>query len=292
MFARAARALPRRALHPDGRHQRRERRRLPAPRLRALRSAGAGWSPPICSAPATSTRSRGSPPKRSQSPRRPRYVTGLTIRPADVVPLRRRRARGGHAAPRSRRGTHPQRALASASGKAAASTTSHAACVAASGCATAIVTALADNEIGRLVEDLILQGGVDTSLVSLDPLRRHRHDRRNGLNFTERGFGVRGALGVSDRGHTAAWQLSPRRHRLGSTSSASTACAGCTPAASSPRFRRRTPHVAEEADRPPPHAHGTIVSYDLNYRPSLWSAIGGIERRTRRSTAALARRST
>ena len=32
---------------------------------------------------------------------------------------------------------------------------------------------------------------------------------RNGLNFTERGFGVRGAVGVSDRGHTAASQLRP-----------------------------------------------------------------------------------
>src|SRR5665647_1650172 len=72
-----------------------------------------------------------------------------------------------------------------------------------------VVTALADNEIGRLVETLILAGGVDTSLlrwVDYDGVGRLV---RNGLNFTERGFGVRGAVGVSDRGHTAASQLRP-----------------------------------------------------------------------------------
>src|SRR6185437_79346 len=33
------------------------------------------------------------------------------------------------------------------------------------GLRTAVATALADNAVGRLVEDLILQGGVDTSLL-------------------------------------------------------------------------------------------------------------------------------
>ena len=77
------------------------------------------------------------------------------------------------------------------------------------GLRTAIVTALADNTVGRLIEDLMLQGGVDVSQVRWvrsDGAGRHV---RNGLNFTERGFGVRGALGVSDRGHTAASQLRP-----------------------------------------------------------------------------------
>ena len=32
---------------------------------------------------------------------------------------------------------------------------------------------------------------------------------RNGLNFTERGFGVRAAVGCSDRGHTAVSQMKP-----------------------------------------------------------------------------------
>ena len=83
------------------------------------------------------------------------------------------------------------------------------------GLRTAIVTALADNDIGRLVEDLMLQGGVDTSLVRWVPYDGIGRAVRNGLNFTERGFGVRGALGVSDRGNTAASQLAPGADRLG-----------------------------------------------------------------------------
>ena len=77
------------------------------------------------------------------------------------------------------------------------------------GLRTAVVTALADNEVGRLVEDFILQGGVDTSLIRWVPYDGIGRAVRNGLNFTERGFGVRGAVGVSDRGHTAASQLRP-----------------------------------------------------------------------------------
>src|SRR5262249_44540282 len=64
------------------------------------------------------------------------------------------------------------------------------------GLRTAIVTALADNDIGWLIEDLILQGGVDTSLVQFVPYDGVGRTVRNGLNFTERGFGVRGARGV------------------------------------------------------------------------------------------------
>src|ERR1700732_2064293 len=74
---------------------------------------------------------------------------------------------------------------------------------------TAIVTALVDNPIGRLVQDLIYQGGVDQShlrWVDYDGVGR---TVRNGLNFTERGFGVRAAVGCSDRGHTAVSQLKP-----------------------------------------------------------------------------------
>src|SRR4051812_27008677 len=72
-----------------------------------------------------------------------------------------------------------------------------------------IVTTLADNEIGRLVEDLTLQGGVDTSLIGWRAFDGVGREARNGLNFVERGYGVRGALGVSDRGHTAISQLRP-----------------------------------------------------------------------------------
>src|SRR6266545_4559770 len=77
------------------------------------------------------------------------------------------------------------------------------------GLKTAIVTALADNPVGRLVEDLMLQGGVDLSHVRWVKYDGVGRAVRNGLNFTERGFGVRAALGCSDRGHTAVSQLRP-----------------------------------------------------------------------------------
>src|SRR6516225_9642275 len=75
------------------------------------------------------------------------------------------------------------------------------------GLRSAIATALAENQVGRLVEDFILQGGVDTSLIKWVPYDGVGRTVRNGLNFTERGFGVRAALGCSDRGHSAASQL-------------------------------------------------------------------------------------
>ena len=77
------------------------------------------------------------------------------------------------------------------------------------GMQTVIATALADNPVGRLIEDLILQGGVDTSLLRWRPYDGVGREVRNGLNFTERGFGVRPTLGLSDRGQTAASQLQP-----------------------------------------------------------------------------------
>src|SRR5882757_9724942 len=74
---------------------------------------------------------------------------------------------------------------------------------------TAIVTALADNPVGRLVEDLMLQGGVSQKHVRWVPYDGVGRTLRNGLNFTERGFGIRAALGCSDRGHTASSQMKP-----------------------------------------------------------------------------------
>lgn len=138
---------------------------------------------------------------------------------------------------------------------------------------TAIVTALADNAVGRLVEDLILQGGVDSSLikwVSYDGIGRAV---RNGLNFTERGFGIRGALGCSDRGHTAVSQLKRGDidwdHLFGELGVRWFHTGGIFAALS-----ESTPEVVEEA-MACAKKHGTIISYDLNYRPSLWKAIGG-----------------
>lgn len=55
------------------------------------------------------------------------------------------------------------------------------------GLRTTIVTALADNPVGRLLEDLLCQGGVDQSHVRWVPYDGTGRSVRNGLNFTERG---------------------------------------------------------------------------------------------------------
>ena len=141
---------------------------------------------------------------------------------------------------------------------------------------TAIVTALVDNEIGRLVEDCILTGGVDTQLIRWLPFDGVGRDARNGLNFTERGFGVRGALGVSDRGNTAASLMAPGDvdwdHVFGELGARWFHTGGIFAALSD--SAADTTIAAVTAAR----RHGTIVSYDLNYRPSLWKAIGGQKR--------------
>ena len=140
-----------------------------------------------------------------------------------------------------------------------------------------VVTALADNEIGRLVENLVLQGGVDTSLIHWEKYDGIGRTVRNGLNFTERGFGVRGAVGVSDRGNTAISAPRARRRSTGTTCSVDAGCAGCTPG----HLRRA---VGDGRRRSPRRRwsrrsrHGTVVSFDLNYRPSLWAGIGGTDR--------------
>jgi 2-dehydro-3-deoxygluconokinase len=154
------------------------------------------------------------------------------------------------------------------------------------GLRTAIVTSLADNALGRLIEDLMLQGGVDVSLVRWVPYDGLGRTVRNGLNFTERGFGIRGAQGVSDRGNTAASQLSPGDidwEYLFGTLGVRWFHTGGIYAALSPA----TPEVIEAA-MTTARRHGTIVSYDLNYRPSLWESYGG-QRRAQEVNRALAR---
>lgn len=141
------------------------------------------------------------------------------------------------------------------------------------GMRTAVVTALADNAVGRLVEDLILQGGVDVSFIRWVPFDGVGRKVRNGLNFTERGFGCRGALGVSDRGRTAVSQLKRGdihwEEIFGRYGVRWFHTGGIFAALS-----ESTPDVIEEA-MAAARRHGTIVSYDLNYRPSLWQDIGG-----------------
>jgi 2-dehydro-3-deoxygluconokinase len=140
---------------------------------------------------------------------------------------------------------------------------------------TAIVTAFADNPIGRLLEDLIHQGGVDQSLVKWVEYDGVGRTVRNGLNFTERGFGIRPALGCSDRGHTAVSALVPGdidwdRIFSGAGGGARWFHTGGIFSALS----ATTPEVALEAMQAA-RRHGAFVSYDLNYRPSLWKSIGG-----------------
>jgi 2-dehydro-3-deoxygluconokinase len=141
---------------------------------------------------------------------------------------------------------------------------------------TAIVTALAQNPIGSLVEDLMYQGGVDQSYVRWVPYDGVGRSVRNGLNFTERGFGLRGGVGCSDRGNTAVSQLRPGDvdwsrvfgddgvrwfHTGGIFAGLSTSTADVTEEAMTAAKR-----------------HGVIVSYDLNYRDSIWKGVGGKSR--------------
>ena len=144
------------------------------------------------------------------------------------------------------------------------------------GLRTGLVSAFADNDVGRLLEDLILQGGVDTTFVKWLPYDGIGRTVRNGLNFTERGFGVRGAVGVSDRGHTAAGQLRAEdvdwEHLFGELGVRWLHTGGIY-AALSPT----TPETIE-ACLSAARRHGTVISYDLNYRSSLWKAVGGPER--------------
>lgn len=141
------------------------------------------------------------------------------------------------------------------------------------GMETAIVTALADNLVGRLVEDLMLQGGVSQQHVRWVPYDGVGRGARNGLNFTERGFGLRAGVGCSDRGHTAVSQLKPGEidwEQIFAREGARWFHTGGIFCALS----ESTPTVAQEAMQAARRA-GTVVSYDLNYRASLWKAIGG-----------------
>jgi 2-dehydro-3-deoxygluconokinase len=141
---------------------------------------------------------------------------------------------------------------------------------------TAIVTAFADNPVGRLLEDLLNQGGVDQSLVRWVEYDGVGRSVRNGLNFTERGFGIRAPLGCSDRGHTAISQLKAgdidwgeifAKHGARWFHTGGIFCA----------LSETTPDVALDGMQAA-RRQGTVVSYDLNYRESLWKAIGGKKR--------------
>jgi 2-dehydro-3-deoxygluconokinase len=138
---------------------------------------------------------------------------------------------------------------------------------------TAVVTALANNPVGWLVQDLIYQGGVDQSHIRWAKFDGVGRRVRNGLNFTERGFGVRAALGCSDRGHTAVSQLKAGEidwDQIFGREGARWFHTGgifCALSETTPQVAREAMNAAKK--------HGTIVSYDLNYRDSLWKSFGG-----------------
>jgi 2-dehydro-3-deoxygluconokinase len=141
------------------------------------------------------------------------------------------------------------------------------------GMRTALVSAFVDNEVGHLIEDFIHQGGVNTDFLLWREDDGIGRSVRNGLNFTERGFGIRGAVGVPDRGNTAASQMKPGdvdwEHLFGTLGVRWFHTGGIYAALSA-----TTADVVIEAVQAA-KKHGTIVSYDLNYRPSLWKSIGG-----------------
>ena len=144
------------------------------------------------------------------------------------------------------------------------------------GMKTAVITAFADNEVGKLMEDLILQGGVDTSYIKWMKTDGIGRICRNGLNFTERGFGIRGASGCSDRANTAISKAKPEDfdfETIFGKDGVRWLHTGGVYAALSEQSCRTVIEAIKIAKK-----YGTVVSYDLNYRPSMWSAIGGIEK--------------
>jgi 2-dehydro-3-deoxygluconokinase len=141
------------------------------------------------------------------------------------------------------------------------------------GLRSAFVTSLVDNEIGRLIEGMIRRSGVDLTFLTWLPFDGVGREARNALNFVERGFGVRGALGVSDRGHSATSFLRPEdtdwEDLFGHLGVRCLHTSGIFTALS--ESAADTAELAMRTAR----AHGTLVSYDLNYRPSLWAGSGG-----------------
>ena len=144
------------------------------------------------------------------------------------------------------------------------------------GMKTAVITAFADNEVGMLMEDFICQGGVDTSLIKWMKTDGIGRVCRNGINFTERGFGIRGAVGCSDRANTAISKATPEdfdfEYIFGELGVRWLHTGGIY-AALSEQACETVIAAIKTAKK-----YGTIVSYDLNYRPSMWSAIGGLEK--------------
>lgn len=135
---------------------------------------------------------------------------------------------------------------------------------------TAIVTALVDNPLGRLAENFAAQSGVDVSEIVW---REENENRRNGLYFIERGFGLRVPNSCFDRSNTAISQIGEDgvdwEKIFGACKTRWFHTGGIFAGLS-----ETTPQAAFEAMRAA-RASGAIVSFDLNYRESLWKTRGG-----------------
>ena len=137
----------------------------------------------------------------------------------------------------------------------------------------AVVTAIVDNPIGRLLEDLLYQGGVCQEYIKWIPFDGIGRKSRVGLNFTERGYGVRGAVGCSDRANSAASQIK-KGDIYWETIFGVDGIAWFHTGGIFAGLSETTPEAVIEA-MTIAKKHGTIISYDLNYRASLWNDIGG-----------------
>ncbi len=138
---------------------------------------------------------------------------------------------------------------------------------------SSIATALVDNPVGRLIEDLMLQGGVDQSHVRWSAFDGMGSRARNGIYFLERGFGVRRGMGVMDRGHTAVSQIEPGDMDWTTIfRDQGVRCfhTGGIMAGLSESATEVVREAMTEARR-----HGVVVSFDCNYRASLWNDRGG-----------------
>jgi 2-dehydro-3-deoxygluconokinase len=140
----------------------------------------------------------------------------------------------------------------------------------------AVVTAIVDNPIGRLLEDLLYQGGVSLEYIKWMPFDGIGRKTRVGLNFTERGFGVRAPVGCSDRANSAASQIKKGdfdwEKIFGKDGIRWFHTGGIFAGLS-----QTTPDVVLES-MTAAKKYGTTISYDLNYRASLWNDIGGKEK--------------
>lgn len=142
------------------------------------------------------------------------------------------------------------------------------------GLRTAVASSCVDNQIGRMAADLAREGGVDTSLIEWRDA--DESEPRNGLYFIERGFGVRAPSSCFDRSHTAAAALSTSAFDWREIFE-SKGCRWFHTGGIFAGLSESTFSVAEQAMKAARES-GSIVSYDLNYRDSLWKNRGGIEK--------------